>query len=152
MVSFVDDWKGRYIRLAVVMLFILWSQATYAGDLADVKARGKLIMLSYPVQGNPFIAVDLEVMRQRGLKLMDLRKADEFKGIDVELMNGFAKSLGVELEIHTNLGGWGALLPSLVHGDGDVAACELTITPQREQIAAFSRPYHSTSLAIAVRP
>jgi len=66
-------------------------------------------------------------------------------------MNGFAKSLGVELEIHTNLGGWGALLPSLVHGDGDVAVCEPTITPQREKIAAFSRPYHSTWLAIAVR-
>jgi|GEM_PF-3985628 len=77
--SFVDDRKGRYIRLAVVILLVLWSQAAHAGDLADVKARGKLIMLSYPVQGNPFISVDLEVMQQRGLKLMDLRKPDEFQ-------------------------------------------------------------------------
>ena len=120
MISLTDGW-GRFISLAVVMPFFVGSQAAHAGDLADVKARGKLIMLSYPVQGNPFIAVDLEVMRQRDLKLMELRKPDEFKGIDVELMNGFAKSLGVELEIHTNLGGWGALLPSLVirnQGDG----------------------------------
>jgi hypothetical protein len=43
MASFVDDWKGRDIKLALVMLFFLCSQAAHAGDLADVKARGKLI-------------------------------------------------------------------------------------------------------------
>jgi ABC-type amino acid transport substrate-binding protein len=108
-------------------------------------------MLTYPVQGSHFLSVDLDVMRQRGLKLSDLRKPDEFRGIDLELMNGFAKSLGVELEVHPNTGGWGALLPALIHGEGDLVACELTITPQREKIVAFSRPYISNWIAVVVR-
>jgi ABC-type amino acid transport substrate-binding protein len=125
--------------------------AASAGDLADVQARGKLVMLTYPVQGTHFSSVDLEAMRQAGLKLSELRQPEQFRGIDIELMTGFAKSLGVKLEIHAVLDGYGALLPSLNRREGDLVASELTITPQRQQLAAFTAPYASNWIAVVVR-
>ena len=125
--------------------------ATGAGDLAAVKARGTLVMLTYPVQGTHFIAVDLDAARAAGLKLGELRRPKHFKGIDVELMSGFARSLGVALEIHPIAGGYGALLPALNSRLGDLVASEFTITPKRLAQAAFSRPYVSNWIAVVVR-
>jgi ABC-type amino acid transport substrate-binding protein len=108
-------------------------------------------MLTYPVQGGFFDSANLDLMRERGLKLGELRKPEEFKGADVELMKGFARSLGVQLEIHAVVDGFGSLLPSLLQGEGDLVASELTITPQRLDMADFSRPYVRNWVAVVVR-
>jgi ABC-type amino acid transport substrate-binding protein len=120
-------------------------------DLAAVKARGKLIMLTYPVQGTHFIAVDLDTARQAGLTLAELHRPEHFRGIDVDLMSGFAKSLGVELEIRSVVGGYGALLPALEQQRGDLVASEFTITPERLARADFTQPYVANWVAVAVR-
>ena len=122
-----------------------------AGDLAAVKARGKLILLCHPVQDSPFVAVNLDVMRERGLKLDELRKPEEFTGAEVELAKGFAHRLGLGLEIHAIAAGYDALLPALASREGDVAASELTITPKRLLSVDFSRPYMADWLVVAVR-
>src|SRR5580693_2902399 len=122
-----------------------------AADLAEVKARGKLVMLCYPTQDSHFVAADLDVMRAQGLKLGDLRKPEHFKGLEVDLLDGFARSLGVELEIHALTTGYDAVLSALAGRQGDVAASELTITPRRRAIADFSRPYISGWLAVVTR-
>jgi ABC-type amino acid transport substrate-binding protein len=122
-----------------------------AGDLAAVKARGKLVMLTYPVQGNHFISVNLDAMREQGLKLQELHKPEQFQGIDVELMSGFARSLGVALEIRPILGGYGALIPALLQRQGDLVASEFTITPERRTKADFTAPYVSNWVAVVVR-
>jgi len=137
--------------LAAGLLLVTAGGAARAGDLADVQARGKLVMLTYPVQGTHFSSVDLEAMRQAGLKLSELRQPGQFHGIDVDLMSGFAKSLGVQLEIHAVADGYGALLPSLNRRLGDLVASELTITPQRRQLADFTDPYATNWIAVVVR-
>ncbi|HEV3455041.1 MAG TPA: ABC transporter substrate-binding protein [Thermoanaerobaculia bacterium] len=140
------------MRLAAsAALCLLLTHAAAAGDLAEVKGRGKLIMLTYPVQGTHFISVNLDVMREQGLKLVELRKPEQFQGIDVELMSGFARSLGVALEIHAVTGGYGALIPALLAREGDLVASEFTITPGRRAKADFSRPYVSNWVAVVVR-
>jgi ABC-type amino acid transport substrate-binding protein len=149
---------ARTIPLAAAALLLAAAAAgatgaapARAGDLADVQARGTLVMLTYPVQGTHFSSVDLEAMRSSGLKLPELRQPEQFRGIDVELMNGFARSLGVKLEIHAVADGYGALLPALNHRDGDLVASELTITPQRQELASFSSPYARNWIAVVVR-
>ena len=122
-----------------------------AGDLAKVKARGKLIVVTYPLQRSFFSSVNMDRMRERNLKLNELRRPDEFQGIDIDLMSGFAKSLGVTLEIHPITEGWGALVPALVAGKGDLVASELTITPERLEVVDFSRPYVRSWISVAVR-
>jgi ABC-type amino acid transport substrate-binding protein len=135
---------------AVAAALCLAAQTAFAGDLADVKARGKIVMLSFPVQETHFVSVNLDAMREQGLKFADLRKPEHFKGIDIDLMSGFAAKLGVSLEIHPVLGGYGALIPALLAREGDFVASEFTITPTRRTKVDFSTPYVSSWVAVVV--
>jgi ABC-type amino acid transport substrate-binding protein len=130
--------------------FLLLAQTAGAGDLADVKSRGKLVMLCYPSQNSTFIAADLEVMREKNLKLSELRNPEHFSGFDVELIKGFARSLGVDLEIRPVTTGYDALLPALIKGEGDLVASSLSITPKRLESVDFSDPYLKSWVAVAV--
>jgi ABC-type amino acid transport substrate-binding protein len=143
---------GTATRLVLAGVFLLLPSLTRAGDLADLKARGKVVMLTFPAVEDPFVAVDLEAMRAAGLKLADMRDPENFHGIDVELMKGFAQSLGVPLEIVPETGGYGDLLPALTRGNGDLVASRLTITPRRREAADFSIPYFIQWVVAAVRP
>jgi ABC-type amino acid transport substrate-binding protein len=128
---------------------LLPARPAKAGDLADVKARGKLVMLTFPVQGGFFDVVNVDMMREQGLAFKDLHKPEQFSGIDVDVVNGFAKSLGVELEIQVTGEGFGDLIPGLVRRESDLVASELTITPARQAIVDFSSPY-ATSWVVVV--
>lgn len=141
---------GLAVGLALAV-FLLFGGVARAGDLAAVKARGKLVLLCHPVQDSPFMAVNLDVMRERGLKLDELRKPEELTGAEVELAKGFARRLGVQLEVHVIVEGYDALLPALVGHAGDLAASELTITPKRLLSVDFSTPYVSDWLAVVAR-
>jgi ABC-type amino acid transport substrate-binding protein len=137
------------LALAVLALA---AQPLRAGDLADVKARGKLIAVIFPNQDIPFVQVKLDALREGSLKLPEMRNPDDFDGIDIALMKGFAKSLGVGLEVHTLTEGFGQLAPSLVRREGDVVANSLTITEQRRQVVDFTEPYFEGAEAVVVRP
>ena len=138
--------------LSLACVALLPGRFSTAGDLADVKAKGKLVMLTFPAVEDPFVAVDIEAMRSSGLKLADMRDPEAFRGVDVDIVKGFAKSLGVKLEIRPLTGGYGELLPALLKSDGDVVASRLTITPKRQEAADFSAPYFSQWAVAAVRP
>jgi arginine/lysine/histidine transporter system substrate-binding protein len=120
-------------------------------DLARVKARGKLVVLVFPEQGSRALAVNLDTAREQGLKLADLRRPEHFTGAEVELLQGFARTLGVELEFRAVPTGLAALIQALAGGDGDLAGSGLTITPKRQEILAFSQPYYTTWFAVVVR-
>jgi ABC-type amino acid transport substrate-binding protein len=122
-----------------------------ASDLADVKARGKLVMLTFPVQGGFFDVVNVDMMREQGLAFKDLHKPEQFSGIDVDVVNGFAKSLGVELEIEVTSEGFGNLIPALIRREADLVASELTITPARRELVAFSSPYTTNWIAVVAK-
>jgi polar amino acid transport system substrate-binding protein len=109
-----------------------------AGAVAAVKARGTLVVLSFPHQENPFIRVQTEV---------DLK---HYEGIDYEVMQGFARALGVGLEVHAVKPSFDALVPALLHGDGDVIASSFSITPQRSAMVAFSQPYFTVHTVVVV--
>jgi ABC-type amino acid transport substrate-binding protein len=142
----------RFRALSVSFLLLVQGALGLAGDLADVKTRGKLVMLTFPAVEDPFVAVDVEAMRTAGLKLADMRDPEAFHGVDVDLVKGFAQSLGVKLEMRPQTGGYGELLPALLAGQGDLVASRLTITPKRQEAADFSVPYFSQWAVAAVRP
>ncbi|HEY6323664.1 MAG TPA: transporter substrate-binding domain-containing protein [Thermoanaerobaculia bacterium] len=107
--------------------------------VAAVKARGKLTMLCFPHQESPFIRVDVEI----GI--------DQYDGIDYEIMTGFARSLGVTLEVHPVKPSFATLVPALLAGEGDVIASSFSITPERRQKVDFSRPYFAVHTVVLVR-
>ena len=144
---------GRFTRLFAAALFsAALASSAFASDLSDVKARGKLIVVTFPLLEDAFMQVDVEAMRNLGVGLGDMKDPAHFKGIDLELMRGFATKLGVKLEIKPELGGYGALIPALDRKDGDVAASSFAVTPARQATADFSIPYIRMWDVAAVRP
>ncbi|MCB1054086.1 MAG: transporter substrate-binding domain-containing protein [Acidobacteria bacterium] len=122
-----------------------------ASALETVRHRGSLIMLCFPHQESTFIRVNTE----RGPMKHDGTAAD-FEGVDVDIMAGFAKSLGVDLEVRPALGDNGmpsytAVFVSLDKGEGDLIASSLTITEARKERVDFSIPYHTVRPLIVVR-
>lgn len=140
----------RSIVPAIALLLL--ASAVPAGDLADIKSRGKLVMLSFPLMEGAFVTVDVEAMRSLGRKLTEMSDPAHFRGVDVELMTGFAQSLGVKLELKPQAGGYEALIPALDRGEGDLVSSSLTITPKRLAVADFSTPYFLQWVVVAVRP
>ena len=110
-----------------------------ASAVAAVKARGKLVMLCFPHQESPFIRVDVEL----GL--------DHYDGIDFEILDGFARSLGVALEVKPVKPSFAALVPALLAGEGDVIGSSFSITPERRRKVDFSRPYFTVHTVVLVR-
>ena len=140
-------------RLAAVGASALLLAATAsAGDMADVKAKGKLVVVTYPLLEDAFMQVDMDAMRKAGVALKDLHDPAAFTGIDLELMKGFAEKLGVQLEIRPNLTGYGDLIPALDRREGDMVASSFAITPARTGSATFSTPYILQWDVAAVRP
>ena len=144
----------RFLGCCASLLAVLGLLAhpLVAGDLADVKARGKLIMVIFPNQDIPFVEVKLDAMRERNLKLPEMRDPEDFDGIDIVAMKGFARSLGVGLEVHTLTTGFGELVPALLRHEGDLVANSLTITEKRRGMVDFTEPYFEGAEAIVVRP
>jgi ABC-type amino acid transport substrate-binding protein len=143
----------RFAPLLLCAASLLFpADTTLAGDLADVKARGTLVVVTFPLMEDSFMQVDVEAMRRLGVGLKDMRDPAHFTGIDLDLMKGFAESLGVKLEIRPELSGYGGLIPALDRREGDVAASSFAITPARQATADFSVPYILQWDVAAVRP
>ena len=62
------------------------------------------------------------------------------QGLEYELLEGFARGLGVELEVML-ADSFASILPRLRRGDADVAAAGITVTKEREKLVRFSIPY-----------
>ncbi|MEM8960278.1 MAG: transporter substrate-binding domain-containing protein [Acidobacteriota bacterium] len=116
---------------------------TSRDDLATVKERGTLIVLGWPHQESAFIRRMVAELGDEGL--------DRFTGLDVEIMRAWAEDLDIELEIRPLRTSFGDLLPALLRGEGDVAMSSLSVTPAREEIVDFSRPYHEVKRMIITR-
>ncbi len=118
---------------------LVWAGRAQAASVAEVKARGKLVMLCFPHQENPFIRVKTEIDLQH------------YEGIDYEVMAGFARSLGVPLEVRPVKPSFAALVPELLAGKGDVIASSFSITPERRAKVEFSTPYFAVHPVVVVR-
>ncbi len=132
----------------IATCFAAWLPAAdpVPSALAAIKERDKLVMVCFPHQDNPFIVVNL----QQG-PMKRVGTAADFKGIDVDLMREFARSLGVQLEIRpTATPGYAELIPALLAGQGDVIASSFSGTPERAQQADLSDPYFEVYQVVLV--
>lgn len=115
--------------------------------LDQILDSGKLVMITFPHQQSTFSRLDLEkgaMPRVDGTARFEGVDASHFEGIDVELMELFADHLGVHLEVRpVSQPSYGALIPDLYAGRGDLVASSLTITEERRQKVDFSVPYFS---------
>jgi len=71
-------------------------------------------------------------------------------GPEYELSRGFARELGVKLEMQAT-DSFPDVLPRVMDGQADMAAAALSITPDRQQKVAFSREYADTNEHVIYR-
>jgi ABC-type amino acid transport substrate-binding protein len=96
-----------------------------ASATAQVKARGKLVVLSFPHTLSSFVKQVAP---------------GTYQGIDHDLMRAFAARLGVAMEIRP-VAHFDDLIPDLLAGRGDVVASSFSITAARRRQVTFSEPY-----------
>lgn len=70
-------------------------------------------------------------------------------GIEYDMLNGFADSLGVELEVVIH--DFNEILPTLTNEKAHIAAAGLTITDARKKIIRFSPPYQDIHQQVVYR-
>jgi polar amino acid transport system substrate-binding protein len=133
---------GRIVLFVVLLVLSpltpLVAGKAHATSLAEVKARGKLVMLTFPDMESAFIRVDVD----RGL--------GHFTGIDYDVLTGFARSLGVPLEVRPVQPAFADLVPALLRGEGDVVGSSFSITPERQGKVAFTEPYFGVRMVVVV--
>lgn len=101
-------------------------------DLAEILKKGKLTVLAENSSTSFFI--------YRGKKM----------GFEYELLKEFANELGVALEIKI-VNNLDDLITMLNNGDGDIIACNYTITRERKKQIDFSVPYIKTPQVLIQR-
>ncbi|MDB2533903.1 membrane-bound lytic murein transglycosylase MltF [Porticoccaceae bacterium] len=115
--------RNRAILVVLLMVFAGYiSKSTQQTDLAIVKAKGRLVMLTLPGPTTYF-----EDGRGKN-------------GFDYLLSKAFADSLGVELEVKV-VPTLRRLLLSVGGPQGDFAAANLVKTAVRDKSLSFAKPY-----------
>lgn len=79
----------------------------------------------------------------------EYKNGEAFVGIDMEIAEGFARSLGKELVIKDVE--FEDVCPSIEKKEGDVAMAALTVTDERKSIVAFSDSYYEASQRIITK-
>jgi len=120
----------KWVAVFIVVLII---GAIFAGTLAEIKGRGKLIIGTEPTFP-PFEYVN---------------ENNEIVGFDIDIAKKIAEELGVELEI-LNLP-FDSLIPALMSDKIDLIVAGMTITEERAKVIDFSIPYFNANQAIVVR-
>lgn len=145
--------RGRLAALVAAGLGALAAaQAARAGDLEQVRMRQKVVVAVFPTQDKTTVSVDLEVLRREHLKVEELRRPEQFRGCYVDLLKGFAASLGVSLELLPVTTGPADLFAALAAGRADLIGGNIGITPKRLAVADFSHPFVSSHIAVVARP
>lgn len=104
-----------------------------ADQLADIKASGTLRVATFD-SNPPFGSID--------------PKTYNLVGYDVDFAKAIADALGVKLQlVPTNPAN---RIPLLQSGKVDLIVADITITPERAQVIAFSTPYFETGLQLLV--
>jgi len=103
----------------------------WTGDLQEIKSqRGTIRVLVTYNQTNFFV----ELGRQRGMEYELLHQYEEF-------LNKHKKKSDLRISFVFVAVPFEELIPALLNGRGDIAASGLTITPERQAKAAFTKPY-----------
>ncbi|RYZ78112.1 MAG: amino acid ABC transporter substrate-binding protein, partial [Proteobacteria bacterium] len=120
-------------HFALVLLSLL--------SLTPLHAEDKNILDK--IRGNGVLKVGIEP----GFLPFEMRTPQgEWVGFDIEMMQAFAKSIGVKPEFVSTK--WEGIIPGLMAGKYDMIVSGMTINPERSKIVLFSEPYYEAGLKI----
>ncbi len=113
----------------------------YSDDLAGLRERGLIRVLV--VYSKSFFFVDQG--RERGMTAETLERFETFLNARLGLTKPEDRIRVLAIPVFRD-----QLIPSLLEGRGDIAAANLTITPEREAQVDFSQPFYDKANEILV--
>ncbi|MBM7692165.1 polar amino acid transport system substrate-binding protein [Peribacillus deserti] len=79
----------------------------------------------------------------------EFKEGDEYKGIDIDLINTIAKDQGFKIELSPM--DFGGIIPAMQAGELDLAIAGMSITDDRKKVVDFSKPYFEAGLSLVVK-
>lgn len=79
----------------------------------------------------------------------EFKEGNDYKGIDIDLINAIAKDQGFTIEFSPM--DFGGIIPALQANQLDVAIAGMSITDERKQVVDFSEPYFDAGLTVVVK-
>jgi len=79
----------------------------------------------------------------------EFKDRNEYKGIDIELINAIAKNQGFKIDLSPM--DFGGIIPAMQANQLDVAIAGMSITDERKKIVDFSTPYFNAGLTVVVK-
>jgi polar amino acid transport system substrate-binding protein len=119
------------LRLAACLSSALLVNAACADQLDDIKKAGKIRIAV--AMGTPLFSYLDEKLQPTGS--------------DVDTAALLAKDLGVQFEMVSVTNA--ARIPTLQANKADIVVADLSITPEREKVIDFSRPYAALTIIVA---
>lgn len=124
--------KNDGVSLVGLLLLLLVNPTVSKGtDMADVEARGELVMLCFPHSTSEFVR----------------REGAGYTGLDYEILKTFTAAHKVELKVQP-VPEFADLIPWLLEGRGDVIASAFSITEERRQKVDYSESYFPVKVMV----
>ena len=79
----------------------------------------------------------------------EFKVGDEYKGIDIDLINAIAKNQKFKIQLVPM--DFGGIIPAMQANQLDVAIAGMSITDERKKIVDFSQPYFDAGLTVVVK-
>lgn len=79
----------------------------------------------------------------------EFKEGNEYKGIDIDLINAIAENQGFEIELSPM--DFGGIIPAMQANQLDVAIAGMSITDERKKVVDFSEPYFDAGLTVVVK-
>ncbi|MBT2664665.1 transporter substrate-binding domain-containing protein [Bacillus sp. ISL-4] len=79
----------------------------------------------------------------------EFKEGNEYKGIDIELINAIAKDQDFKIKLSSM--DFGGIIPAMQANQLDVAIAGMSITEERKKVVDFSTPYFDAGLSIVVK-
>lgn len=124
--------RALVAALMTIGIAFIAAPAYAAGAVDRIKARGELVVGTEPAF-EPF----------------EFMQGDTIVGYDTDILHEIVKSLNVKLD-QVNLP-FSGILPGLAAGKFDLVATAVTITPERAQKYAYTRPVSDTTHVLLVK-
>jgi glutamine transport system substrate-binding protein len=79
----------------------------------------------------------------------EYKEGNDYKGIDIDLINAIAKNQGFKIELSPM--DFGGIIPAMQANQLDVAIAGMSITDDRKKIVDFTTPYFDAGLTVVVK-
>jgi polar amino acid transport system substrate-binding protein len=111
--------------------------------------RSTVLWASVQASDLPILRWGVDVESGAPYSFKDPTDPSRVIGFEADIVEAVAKELGMRVEVVQN--NWEGLVEGLKRKDYDIVANGVEITPDREQVVSFSRPYYVTTETLTVR-